>query len=183
MLPTILTMTRIGAILLLVIVFYLPFSQTSLWCAIIFTIAMLTDIFDGYFARKLNQESSFGAFLDPVADKLIVSVAIILLVSANPSVFVVLPSLVIICREITMLALREWMAEIGQRELVAVTMIAKVKTVSQAIAIILMLYREPIGDWNVYQTGLVLLYISATLTLTSMATYLKIVSRNMKWSD
>ncbi len=183
MLPTVLTFTRIAAVLLLVIVFYLPFSQTHLWCAIIFAFAMLTDVFDGYLARKFDQESSFGAFLDPVADKLIVSVAIILLVSANPSVFVVLPSLVIICREITMLALREWMAGIGQRELVAVTMVAKMKTISQAIAITLMFYREPIGEWDVYQTGLALLYISATLTLTSMATYLKIVSKNVKWSD
>ena len=181
MLPNYLTLIRIAAVILLVIMFHLPFEQKSTWCAVIFAIAMLTDVFDGYLARKLNQESPFGAFLDPVADKLIVSVAIILLISANPSVLVTLPSLIIICREIIVLALREWMAEIGKRELLAVTSMAKIKTACQAAAITLMLYQAPIGEWNVYQTGLVLLYISAILTLTSMATYVRISFQNTDW--
>ena len=179
MLPTILTAARIAAVPLLVVVFYLPFAQTPVWCAGIFAAAMLTDLLDGYLARKLKQESHFGSFLDPVADKLIVSVAIILLVSTNPSVFVVLPSLVIISREIIVLALREWMASLGKRELVAVSVMAKIKTVSQSIAITLMFYQNPVAEWNVYQTGLVLLYLAAILTLVSMGAYLRTVFRNV----
>jgi CDP-diacylglycerol--glycerol-3-phosphate 3-phosphatidyltransferase/cardiolipin synthase len=132
---------------------------------------------DGYLARRLNQTSAFGAFLDPVADKLIVGVALILLVDENPTpyagLYLALPAAVIIGREIVISALREWMAELGERARVAVSLIGKVKTSAQMLALILLLYREPIGVFPTALIGLSLLYLAALLTLWSMLIYLR----------
>jgi len=170
--PNILTLTRIAVIPVFVLVFFLPFDWAHPVSAAIFAVAAFTDWLDGYLARKLQQTSRFGAFLDPVADKLMVAVTLILLVEADPTVWLALPAIVIIGREIAISALREWMAEIGERTQVAVSYIGKIKTVGQMLALLLLLYREPIGDFPTYEVGLVLLYIAVVLTLWSMVIYI-----------
>lgn len=171
--PNILTLFRIAMIPVLVIVFYLPeFENQHVWLAAIFFISGITDWFDGYLARILNQQSKFGAFLDPVADKLSVSVALVLIISAHPGAFVAIPAAIIIGREITISALREWMASMGDVTKVKVSIIGKFKTAGQLWAIGFMLYEQPIGWFSPLQFGYLLLYISAGLTLWSMVTYL-----------
>ena len=170
--PNILTLTRIAVIPLFVLVFFLPFDWARPISAAIFAIAAFTDWLDGYLARKLEQTSRFGAFLDPVADKLMVAVTLILLVVSEPTAWLALPAIVIIGREIAISALREWMAEIGERTQVAVSYIGKIKTVGQMLALLLLLYSAPIGDFPTYDVGLVLLYIAVVLTLWSMVIYL-----------
>lgn len=171
--PNILTLFRIAMIPVLVLAFYWPeFENQHVVLASIFFIASVTDWFDGYLARVLNQQSAFGAFLDPVADKLSVSIALVLIVSAHPGVFVAIPAAVIIGREITISALREWMAGIGDVTKVKVSIIGKFKTAGQLWAIGFMLYEQPIGWFKPLQFGYFLLYLSAALTLWSMVTYL-----------
>ncbi|MCF6218709.1 MAG: CDP-diacylglycerol--glycerol-3-phosphate 3-phosphatidyltransferase [Gammaproteobacteria bacterium] len=175
--PNILTYGRILAIPVLVIFFYLPVEWSAFAATVVFMVAAVTDWLDGYLARRWNQTSAFGAFLDPVADKLIVAAALIILVERNPtsadSIFLALPTIVIIGREIAISALREWMAEIGESAAVAVSMIGKVKTAVQMIAITLLLYQAPIVGVSAADAGLVLLYVSAILTFYSMVIYLK----------
>jgi CDP-diacylglycerol--glycerol-3-phosphate 3-phosphatidyltransferase len=171
--PNILTLFRIGLMPVLVVVFYLPeFNNQHVVLASLFFFIGITDLLDGYLARKLNQQSKFGAFLDPVADKLSVSIALILIVSAHPGALVAVPAAVIIGRELTISALREWMASIGHNIVVKVSYLGKVKTAGQLWAIGFMLYEQPIGWFSPLQFGYILLYISATLTLWSMVTYL-----------
>ena len=172
-LPTLVTLFRISLIPLLVIVFYLPFSWANLAAACIFALASLSDYMDGYLARTLKQESSFGAFLDPVADKLMVVVAIILLVQANPSPYIALPSLVIVAREISISALREWMAEIGSRATIKVSLPGKAKTATQLFSLLLMIYAEPIHGIPTFTIGLVCYFLAATFTIVSMFIYLR----------
>ena len=171
--PNILTLCRIGFLPVLVVVFYLPqFENQHVVLASLFFFIGVTDLLDGYLARKLNQQSAFGAFLDPVADKLSVSIALILIVSAHPGAFVAIPAAIIIGRELTISALREWMANIGDTVKVKVSFIGKVKTAGQLWAIGFMLYEQPIGWFSPLQFGYLLLYISAALTLWSMIAYL-----------
>lgn len=174
-LPIALTWVRIGLIPLFVLVFYLPdaWSWSRPASAIIFTLAAVTDWLDGYLARRLGQTSRFGAFLDPVADKLIVAVALVLIVQTDQRVFVALAAAVIIGREITISALREWMAELGKRGKVAVSRFGKFKTIAQMVGLALMLYKEPIFDLPTYDIGVLLLVIAAALTLWSMFIYLR----------
>lgn len=172
-LPTQLTLVRIAAIPVFVAVFYLPFSWAHPVTAAIFGLAALTDWLDGYLARRLNQISRFGAFLDPVADKLMVVVALILLVELDASPLLAVPAAVIIGREIAVSALREWMAEIGASSTVAVSMMGKVKTTVQIIALLFLLYHQPVFGIPVSVIGTVLLYVAAGLTLWSAAVYLK----------
>lgn len=168
-----LTLCRIGLLPVLVVIFYLPqFDNQHVVLASLFFVIGITDMLDGYLARKLNQQSAFGAFLDPVADKLSVSIALILIVSAHPGAFVAIPAAVIIGRELTISALREWMAEIGATVKVKVSYIGKVKTAGQLWAIGFMFYEQPIGWFSPLQFGYLLLYISAGLTLWSMISYL-----------
>ena len=177
--PTLLTLLRIVAVPFLVLIFYLPFSSAKVIAGIIFIIAALTDWLDGYLARYLKQTTRFGAFLDPVADKLIVSTPLILIISSQPDAFLLaIPAMIIIGREIAVSALREWMAEIGKRASVAVTQIARAKTFMQMIAVTILLVVEPgtSAMWRVL--GGILLYIAAILTLWSMVMYLKIA-----WPD
>jgi len=171
--PTLLTWARIGLIPVFVICFYLPVSWSNEATALIFILAALTDWLDGYLARALEQSSKFGAFLDPVADKLMVAVALVLLVQANPSPWIAVAAAVIIGREIAVSSLREWMAEIGDRTSVAVSTMGKVKTAAQMVAILMLLYQEPFKEFLVYEAGLVLLYVAAALTIWSMFLYLK----------
>ncbi len=171
--PNILTMLRIAMIPVFVVIFYLPWDWAAQACAVVFAFAAVTDWLDGYLARRLGQTSSLGAFLDPVADKLMVAAALILLVQADPTPALAIPVVVIIGREITISALREWMAEIGARAQVAVSMIGKIKTTAQMAAIFLMILREDIWGIPVYTVGYVLLYVAVALTLWSMAIYIR----------
>lgn len=170
--PNQLTLLRILLVPVFVLVFYLPYSWNNILACGIFILAGLTDVLDGYLARKLNQTSSLGAFLDPVADKLMVAVALVLLVQQNPIITLTLAAAVIIGREITVSALREWMAEIGARGKVAVSVLGKVKTIAQMVALGFLIFNESVLGLPVYRIGLILLYIAAILTLISMFQYL-----------
>ncbi len=178
--PNFLTLLRIGLIPVFVVIYDLPFAWGHTVAAALFLLAAVTDWLDGYLARRLNQSSAFGAFLDPVADKLMVAAALILIL-ANPSVQPFLMSralfavvvIVIIGREVAVSALREWMAEVGRRKSVAVSYMGKFKTTSQMAAILLLVYEHPIGGWPVFRIGEFLLYVAAALTLWSMVIYLR----------
>lgn len=175
-LPIFLTWLRIIAIPLLVLLYYLPGgwlspAERDLFATLLFMGAAITDWADGYLARKLNQTSSFGAFLDPVADKLIVAAALIVLVELDRTNAVV--AAIIIGREITISALREWMAKIGAAKNVAVSMVGKVKTSAQMLAITLLLYHKPLLGFDSLKIGNVLIWIAALLTLWSMGYYLR----------
>lgn len=171
--PNYLTFLRIALIPVFVLVFYLPFPWSRFATAIIFTLAALTDWLDGYLARKWQQTSQLGTFLDPVADKLIVAVALVLIVGEKYFPLVALPAAVIVGREIVVSALREWMAELGQRASVSVSLVGKFKTTMQMLAIIcLLLYLPHSGQW-IGKIGYILLYVAAFLTLWSMIVYLR----------
>ncbi|MGB5064480.1 MAG: CDP-diacylglycerol--glycerol-3-phosphate 3-phosphatidyltransferase [Candidatus Competibacter sp.] len=172
-LPTFLTLLRIALIPVFVGVFFLPFRGANLLCTALFGLAALTDWLDGYLARRLDQTSAFGAFLDPVADKLMVAAALVLLVQAIPTPLMAVTAMIIIGREIAISALREWMAQIGGHGRVAVSMIGKIKTTAQMVAVLLLLYREPLGGFfPTLAVGQGLLLIAAVLTLWSMLHYL-----------
>ena len=172
--PNTLTALRIFLVPVLVIVFYLPFKWTPMACAAIFAVAAATDWADGFLARRLSQISTFGAFLDPVADKLMVAVALVLLLHRDPALWLAIPAAIIISREIVVSALRELMAELGQRATVAVATLGKIKTVAQMGALLLMLYRQDLGPIPVYWIGAVLLYVATVLTIWSMMIYLRV---------
>jgi CDP-diacylglycerol--glycerol-3-phosphate 3-phosphatidyltransferase/cardiolipin synthase len=135
-------------------------------------LAAITDILDGYLARKLNQVSTLGVFLDPVADKLMVAVVLVLLVQKNPEIYLAIPSAIIIGREITVSALREWMAELGSRNKIAVSILGKLKTIIQMVSIGFLIFEESLFGLPIYLIGLVLLYIAVFITLLSMIQYL-----------
>ena len=171
--PNILTFFRILAIPLVVFVFYLPFDWARPASGILFGLAGITDWFDGYLARRLDQTTKFGAFLDPVADKLIVATALVLLVQSDPTILMSLISAVIIGREITVSALREWMSEEGERSQVSVTDFAKWKTTLQIFGVSFMLYEQPFFGLSLYGLGMLLLLVAVVLTLWSMLDYLR----------
>lgn len=175
-LPNILTLSRIIMIPVFVVIFYLPVGWSYLVSAAIFALAAATDWLDGYLARKLDQSTPFGAFLDPVADKLMVAVALAVLIEEHSAILLTIPATVIIGREIVISALREWMAEIGSRASVAVSYIGKIKTTAQMCAIVGLLAFPPGVLWA--NVALALLYIAAILTLWSMGLYLKAA-----WAD
>lgn len=172
-LPNILTWLRILAIPLVVVLFYMPYWWADPAAGLLFAAAAVTDSLDGYFARRMGLTSRLGAFLDPVADKLIVAIALVLLVSKDAQLVVVLMAAVIIGREIAISALREWMAELGQRTKVAVSQIGKYKTILQMVGLSMMLYRHDILGLPIYQLGIALSVIAAALTLFSMIMYLR----------
>jgi CDP-diacylglycerol---glycerol-3-phosphate 3-phosphatidyltransferase len=177
--PTLITWLRIALIPLIVVVFYLPVSWAGPASAGIFALAGITDWLDGYLARRLGQTSRFGAFLDPVADKLMVAAALVLVVDQMGGVLLAAAAIVIIGREIAISALREWMAEIGQRGRVAVSNLGKLKTTAQMVAIFLLLYHQPLFGLPVVGVGLILLYVAAALTLWSMIQYLAAATRQV----
>jgi len=174
--PNLLTWLRILLIPLFLVIFYVPDSwlspmQKNLTAAGMFAVAAITDWLDGYLARSLNQTSAFGAFLDPVADKLMVTAALIVLVGEDR----VLPfiAVIIIGREIAISALREWMAKIGRSRSVAVSFLGKVKTMCQMVAIVLLLYHDQVLGMSAQALGTWLIYIAALLTLWSMGYYMR----------
>lgn len=171
--PNVVTFARIILIPCFVLSFFLPTHNAGVITASIFCLAGVTDWLDGFLARKLNQTSRFGAFLDPVADKLIVSVALMLIVGAFASPWITIPAAIIVSREIAISGLREWMAEIGKRTSVSVSYIGKLKTVIQILAIIILLWQPPKWDSPWVILGIILMYIAAFLTLWSMISYLR----------
>jgi len=184
--PNTLTWTRIVLIPLFVGVFYFEKSWVSeqnqnLVATVVFVAAAVTDWLDGWLARKLNQMSAFGAFLDPVADKLMVAAALIILLQLGRLDAIV--ALIIIGREIAISALREWMAKIGQAQSTAVSFLGKLKTVAQMVAIPLLLYHDAIGVFDPQQVGTILIYAAALLTLISMGFYLEAAYRALAKAD
>jgi cardiolipin synthase (CMP-forming) len=174
--PNLLTWARILLIPLFVGVYYAPWEwlhprDHNLWATAIFIAAAVTDWFDGWAARKLGQMTAFGAFLDPVADKLMVAAALVILVQLGRVDAVI--AFIIIGREITISALREWMAKIGAARSITVSFIGKLKTTAQMIAIPMLLYHDPIMSFDVQFIGTWLIYGAAALTLLSMAYYLR----------
>ena len=171
--PNALTLLRIVLIPVFVLLFYLPVSWSYWASAAVFAFAGITDWLDGYLARRLNQSTPFGAFLDPVADKLMVAIALVLLAERYHAWWFSLPAVVIIGREIVISALREWMAEVGKRTSVAVSYVGKIKTTFQIIAIIGFLLIAPQSPAALLTLCTVLLYAAALLTLWSMVIYLR----------
>jgi CDP-diacylglycerol--glycerol-3-phosphate 3-phosphatidyltransferase len=180
--PTWLTLLRIAMIPVLVLVFYLPYKWTNFAAAAVFAFASLTDWLDGWIARRYHQYSAFGAFLDPVADKLMVAVALFLIVQSHPSIWMALWAAVIVGREIAVSALREWMAGLGQHARVKVATVGKIKTVAQMLALLCLLYavspeKHPQPDLflgqEIFHVGDWLLAAAALLTLWSGFEYLR----------
>jgi CDP-diacylglycerol--glycerol-3-phosphate 3-phosphatidyltransferase len=173
--PTMLTLLRIALVPVLVLFFYLPYDWSNLACTVVFVLAAVTDIADGYIARKTGQMSRFGEFLDPVADKIMVATALILLVQRQETYQVIfaISAAIIVGRELTISALREWMSEIGEQALLKVSGIGKLKTIFQMTAIGFLFYHENMGWIPIALIGELLLYTAAALTLWSMWVYLK----------
>ncbi len=170
-LPTVLTLFRIALLPVMVVVFYLPFRGANIAASVVFIAAAITDWLDGWIARRYGLISAFGAFLDPVADKLMVAVTLFLLVQDNPTVPMAIISAVIVGREITISALREWMALIGERARVKVAGIGKIKTIMQMVALIVLLYQKDLDGLRLFHVGEVLLGIAAVLTIWSGLVY------------
>lgn len=175
--PLALTLGRVAAIPVVLALFYVEWPHARQWACVLFVLAAITDWLDGYLARKWDQTSKFGAFLDPVADKLLVAVSLVMLLrdrelQGQGDVMAVLVA-IIIGREITISALREWLAELGQRTTVAVSSIGKVKTGFQMTAIGMLIWQQPFLGLPIYELGFVCLFVAAALTIWSMAIYLR----------
>lgn len=172
-LPNVITVTRILLIPVFIVLYMLQRDWSIFAASVLFALAAITDWLDGYLARRLDQTTPFGAFLDPVADKLIVVAALIILVAYHNNPWLTLPSLIIVGREIVISALREWMAEVNDSVAVAVSYLGKIKTTLQMIALTLLL-SQPVGnDSSALQIGYILLYLAAVMTLWSMWQYLQ----------
>ncbi len=192
--PNILTIVRISLVPLLVVFYYLPFKWGHMGAALLFATASITDWLDGYLARYLKQTTKIGAFLDPVADKLMVATALVLIVAeptfqfisfpnsviSVPTFVITIPAAIIVSREIIVSALREWMAEVGKRKSVAVSNLGKVKTTVQMLTLILLLYCNNTTPATVILASYILLYVSAILTVWSMLIYLKAAWRQLQ---
>lgn len=172
-LPNLLTWIRIATIPVFVYCFFSDLELARPIAGLLFGFAAITDLLDGYAARRLGLTSKFGAFLDPVADKLMVTIALVLLVQGDPRVTVAMVAVVIIGREITVSALREWMASVGERARVAVSFAGKLKTVFQMVGISFMVYKEPLFGIPIYDAGYWLVVVAAGMTLWSMFLYLR----------
>jgi CDP-diacylglycerol--glycerol-3-phosphate 3-phosphatidyltransferase len=183
-LPNTLTWLRILMIPAIIVLFYLlPYPWADPASCAAFALAGITDSLDGYYARKLGQTTRLGAFLDPVADKLIVAAALILIVSRDPRWFLVIAAIVIIGREIAVSALREWMAEIGARSKIKVSMLGKYKTIMQIVGLSLLLFRQDLLGIPVYKLGMILTAIAVVLTLWSMIAYLRLAWPELRGSS
>tara|TARA_B110000503_G_scaffold4886_1_gene6527 strand:- start:2746 stop:3297 length:552 start_codon:yes stop_codon:yes gene_type:complete len=176
--PNVLTLFRLVLIPFILLAYYWPSESRFLWAAGLFMLAAATDWLDGFLARRLNQTTAFGAFLDPVADKVTVAVALVVLVESYSELWLTLPAIIIISREIVISALREWMAEIGKRAHLDVSYIGKVKTTMQMVSIVLLLATPP--GTLISSVGLVMLYAAAVLTLWSMVLYLSAAWSQLK---
>lgn len=176
--PILITLIRLAAIPVVVVLFYLPFSWAHPAASVVFVIAALSDWLDGYLARSLHQTTRFGAFLDPVADKVLVVVTLVIIAGEHKWFLMPLAAAVIIAREVIISALREWMAELGKRTSVAVNWVGKVKTGLQMTALVVLLWYSPYSPWWVLHIGRLLLVLAAALTLWSMVIYVRLA-----WPD
>lgn len=178
--PNLLTLFRLCLIPVFIICFYSGTENARFWAAFVFAFAAITDALDGYLARKLEQSTPFGAFLDPVADKVMVAVALVLIAADSTSLWVTIPAIIMISREIVISALREWMAELGKRANVAVSNLGKYKTIAQMLALIGLIWRPEhwLVSWFT-PAGMLLLYIATVLTIWSMYVYLKAAWRDL----
>jgi CDP-diacylglycerol---glycerol-3-phosphate 3-phosphatidyltransferase len=181
--PNTLTWLRILMIPAILALFYMPYWWADPAACAAFALAGITDSLDGYYARKLGQTSRLGAFLDPVADKLIVAAALVLIVSKDPRWFVVIVAVVIIGREIAVSALREWMAEIGARGRIKVSVLAKYKTIMQIVGLSMLLFRQNLFGIPTYKLGMLLTAVAAVLTLWSMVQYLRLAWPELRGSS
>ncbi|NID06818.1 CDP-diacylglycerol--glycerol-3-phosphate 3-phosphatidyltransferase [Luteibacter jiangsuensis] len=176
-LPTWLTLFRVLLLPVMVIVFYLPFRGANLTAAVVFVLAGVTDWLDGYLARRLNLTSAFGAFLDPVADKLMIAVTLFLLVESHrggwPGILMAVTASIIVGREISVSALREWMAQIGARSKVKVAFLGKLKTAMQMVALVVLLLQHDAETLRLYHIGEALLVVAGILTIWSGLDYLR----------
>jgi len=184
-LPNILTLLRVAAIPLLVALTYLPGRAATEGAALVFVLAAITDWLDGWLARRSGQTTAFGAFLDPVADKLIVATALVVLVQRFDEALITLSACVVIGREIVVSALREWMAQLGRRAQVRVNRVAKVKTALQMVAVTVLLLQDgdTVGAGYLYPAGQGLLLVAVVLTLWSMLIYLQAFMRAVRETD
>ena len=178
--PNLLTLFRLFLIPVFILCFYSGIENARFWAAFVFWLAAITDALDGYLARKLQQSTPFGAFLDPVADKVMVAVALVLIAVDSLSMWVTIPAIIMISREIVISALREWMAELGKRANVAVSNLGKYKTIAQMLALIGLIWRPEhwLVSWFT-PVGMLLLYIATVLTIWSMYSYLKAAWRDL----
>jgi len=182
--PNAITTFRIALIPVFIAVFYLPYTWASALAAFVFWLAAITDWFDGYLARKLDQQSSLGAFIDPLADKLMVVSALLIILTKHPeNNWLLLSSIIIISREIFISSLREWMSGMGENQVVAVSFFGKAKTVAQMFALLFLIYEHDIYDFPIYTFGLGLLVWSAILTIVSMVIYIKSAWRALSTSN
>jgi len=168
--PNILTSFRIFLIPVFLVVFYLPFENARFWAAVIFLSAAVTDALDGFVARRFNQFTKFGEFLDPVADKAMVVAALVVIVEDFNAAYITIPALTMICRELIVSALREWMAQSGNRGKVAVSNLGKLKTIAQMVALIGLIWNANI---YIFWISIVLFYAAFVLTVWSMWEYLR----------
>lgn len=178
--PNLLTLFRLFLIPVFILCFYSGMENARFWASFVFCLAAITDALDGYLARKLEQSTPFGAFLDPVADKVMVAVALVLIAVDSVSLWVTIPAIIMISREIVISALREWMAELGKRANVAVSNLGKYKTIAQMLALIGLIWRPELWlvSWFT-PVGMLLLYVATVLTLWSMYSYLKAAWRDL----
>ncbi|MDR6982970.1 CDP-diacylglycerol--glycerol-3-phosphate 3-phosphatidyltransferase [Rheinheimera pacifica] len=178
--PNLLTLFRLFLIPVFILCFYSGMENARFWASFVFCLAAITDALDGYLARKLEQSTPFGAFLDPVADKVMVAVALVLIAVDSISLWVTIPAIIMIGREIVISALREWMAELGKRANVAVSNLGKYKTIAQMLALIGLIWRPEfwLVSWFT-PVGMLLLYVATVLTIWSMYSYLKAAWRDL----
>lgn len=178
--PNLLTLFRLFLIPVFILCFYSGTENARFWASFVFCLAAITDALDGYLARKLEQSTPFGAFLDPVADKVMVAVALVLIAVDSVSLWVTIPAIIMIGREIVISALREWMAELGKRANVAVSNLGKYKTIAQMLALIGLIWRPEfwLVSWFT-PVGMLLLYVATVLTIWSMYSYLKAAWRDL----
>ena len=182
--PNAITISRIILIPVFIAAFYLPYDWASALAAFIFGLAAITDWFDGYLARKLNQQSALGAFIDPLADKLmVISALLIILVKHPESNWLLISSTIIISREILISSLREWMSSMGRSQVVAVSFYGKAKTMAQMFALLFLIYEHDIFGLPTYTFGLGLLVGAAILTIVSMIVYIKSAWLTLSTSD
>jgi CDP-diacylglycerol--glycerol-3-phosphate 3-phosphatidyltransferase len=181
--PTVLTLCRILLLPVMVVAYYLPFRYTNVVAAAMFAAMSITDWLDGWIARRWGMTSKFGAFLDPVADKVTVTVALFLIVQTDPTALMAITGAIIVGREVAISALREWMAEVGQRQTVRVAAIGKFKTIAQMVAIVILFYRHDFVGLKMYKLGQGLLIISAALTIWSGVMYVRAAWPHMKSID
>ena len=179
--PNTLTLFRLAMIPVFIYVYYLPYDWSNFAATVVFGLAAVTDWFDGYLARKLGQQSQLGAILDPLADKLIVVIALILLVADNPTNnWLLFSTIVIIAREVFIPTLREWMAEHGEGDKVAVSYVGKIKTTVQMFALGFLIFKYDTLGLPVYTIGIILIVIAAALTLSSMLSYMYAARNTIK---